>query len=290
MEGTRYRSIRDSDASSKRHVASWVCLTFAAALLGIASAATFDPTVSAPPELTGVELRNRVPGYFRDGPNSKLSAALRDRNAHAQWVDFRWQFMEAIDAATPLKELEEFGLISNGDGSYSIDLIRFPHWYPLDARMKMLRNPGGLAFHVEELRIRGFRDQDISALREYLAKMDPERGRNADAISRADSFVARIKARKDAPGGIERAELRALLYQQHRSAAEASRAWAVGLLDCLDPQRQRILESYLLEWHTTTTIAASKPADREANLEELERQLLSGEYVKPAVLSEEETR
>ncbi len=58
----------------------------------------------------------------------------------------------------------------------------------------------------------------------------------------------------------------------------------------MDPQRQRILESYLLEWHITTAIAPSKPADREERFKELERQLLSGEYAKHDVLVPEETR
>ncbi len=290
MEAPMYRSIRLSDASSKRHVASWLCFPLAVALLSIASAAAFDPTVSAPRELTGPELKSRIPTYFRGGSNSTLAAALRDRNAHSQWVEFHWQFMEAIDAGRPLKELEEFGLVSKGDGSYSIDLIRYPHWHPLDARLKMLRNQGGLDFHIQELRIRGFRENDVAALRDYLAKTDPERGLRAEDLSRADSFVARVKARKSESQGIDRAELRALLYQQQRSAAKASRAWAVGLLDSLDPQRQRILESYVLEWRTHTTIAPSKPADREANLKELERHLLSGEYAKQSVLPQEEAR
>ncbi len=204
MERTRYGSIRSSDASSKRHVASWACLPLATALLSIAGAATFDPTVSAPRELTGVELKNHVPPYFRGGPNSTLSAALRDRNAHAQWVEFHWQFIEALDSGRSLKELEEFGLLPKSDGTYTIDLVRFPHWQPLDARMKMLFNKGSLDFHIEQLRIRGFRDKDVATLQDYLAKTDPERGRLADAQSRAESFAARIKARNSVSRGIVR--------------------------------------------------------------------------------------
>lgn len=35
----------------------------------------------------------------------------------------------------------------------------------------------------------------------------------------------------------------AFVYQRHRNSQEAQRAWAVGLLDTLDRQRQRILVS-----------------------------------------------
>ena len=71
--------------------------------------------------------------------------------------------------------------------------------------------------------------------------------------------------------------------------AEAERRWAVGLMDALDKQRQRILVSFLDEFQSDMTFGApTQPLD--ATLEQEAQPIVSGEYAQIITTEEVQLR
>ena len=76
-------------------------------------------------------------------------------------------------------------------------------------------------------------------------------------------------------------------YQKASLRSEIERQWAVGLLDALDPQRQRILASFFDEFESSLTLGGpTEPLDQ--TLEREAQPIVSGEYVQ--MLTTEEAR
>src|SRR5262249_22244269 len=86
---------------------------------------------------------------------------------------------------------------------------------------------------------------------------------------------ARMKAQIAARQTTSTSLLLAYIYQAGRIRYEQERRWAAGLLDCLDPQRRRILESYLAEQGGPVTIT---PDDIEGQLKYAIDGIASGEF------------
>ena len=129
----------------------------------------------------------------------------------------------------------------------------------------------------EALRQRGFREADVLALLEHLERNNPNLLVLEETVPLTESFAARTRKRTEAGRSFDEAEKSAYEYQLNKSSAEAIRSWAAGVLDVLDRQRQRILESYLtleLSYYLTAF-----PTATVADKERLEDSLLSGEYV-----------
>jgi hypothetical protein len=228
------------------------------AFAGVAPAAKFDERIKAPPAPTNAELKAVIRDYFDTYArvNAESSAGIvRDKAAYQQWFETQWRLQRAIDQKRPLGDLSEFGLIRNADGSYSVDLTEYPQWEPLPVRLDRFREPQLLDIHVEALRVRGFRDADIEALRAYIAKSPPRNQSSATELDITESYFARVKAQLAAKQKAIPSQLLSYMYQSRRISIENERAWALGFLDSFDQQRQRILESYLQEQGGGLTIA-----------------------------------
>ena len=105
-----------------------------------------------------------------------------------------------MDEKTPLKDLDAFGLVARPDGRYAVDLHEYPQWEPLDSRLHRLTNEEVVESYVPALKARGFRDEDIDALRTYLANNDPRHDdtrRRAAARRNVRQAPARRSARPD---------------------------------------------------------------------------------------------
>src|SRR6185295_14617681 len=189
---------------------------------------------------------------------------------------------------TPLKGLETFGLVAGPDGSYHIDLRAFPQWEPLDSRLHRLTNPEILESYVPALTARGFRDEDVTALRTYVATHDPRLVLHTEGRQLVDTFAKRLQAQRKSGG--QRADLQEVLayrYQKASLRADVERRWAVGLMDALDPQRQRILVSFLEEFQAEMAFGVSGD-DLAATLEQEAQPIVSGEYTQ--ILTTEEAQ
>lgn len=273
----------------KRLVAG-VTLTFATLLAGQIHAAPFDEKLKAPRAATSQALRTQLKAHFAAFERKRQedpAAFIRDRAAHRQWSDFYFSVKLAMDEGTPLTDLATYGLVARPDGSYAIDLQEFPQWEPLDSRLHLLTNPAVVESWVPALQARGFREVDLAALRTYLATHDPSLATQSEGRQLIETFAKRLRAQRQAGRPLNLEEVLAYRYQKASIKAEAERQWAVGLLDSLDRQRQRILVSYLDEFRSELTFGA--PTDSfAATLQGEAQPILSGDYV--GMLAADEAR
>lgn len=263
-----------------------------AILLAIAvQAAPFDEKSKAPRATSSQALRTRFEAHFetfqRKQQEADPAAFIRDQRAYRQWSDLYFAVKRALDERIPLKDLSEFGLVAQADGSYVVDLRKFPQWEPLDERLYLLANPELLENYAPALRARGFRDEDMRTLRAYLATHDPRLAIYTEGRQLVDTFAKQLQGRRQAgqPPNLE--EILDYRYQKASLKAELQRQWAIALLDTLDGQRQRILVALFDELESTMTFGRpTEPLSR--TLEQEAQPILSGEYVQ--TLNSEETQ
>jgi hypothetical protein len=254
-------------------------------------AASFDEKLTVPRVATSQALRTRLEAHFatfqRKQQDPDPAAFIRDRSAYRQWSDLYFSVQLAMDDRTPLKGLETFGLVARPDGSYHIDLRAFPQWEPLDSRLHRLTNPEILESYVPALKARGFRDEDVSALRNYVATHDPRLVLHTEGRQLVDTFAKRLQAQRMSRGRTDLQEVLAYRYQKASLRADIERRWAVGLMDALDAQRQRILVSFLDEFQAEMAFGVSSD-DLAETLEREAQPIVSGEYVQ--ILTTEEAQ
>jgi hypothetical protein len=262
-------------------MASGICLL--AIVLGTpVLGAGFDERLEAPRAISSQALQIRLQAHFETFDQKQQEpdpgAFIRDPAAHKQWADLYFSVIRALDEGVPLDDLAKYGLVVKADGTHSINLKQFPQWEPLDSRLFVLSNPAVFESTIPALKARGFADGDVDALRAYLAAHDPSVMTHEQASQLVHGFAQRLKLGKKTGRALNLQEVMTYRYQKSNIRAEAKRQWAIGLLDALDPQRQRILASLLEEFESE--LMFGKPAEPiDQTLEKEAQPLISGEYV-----------
>jgi hypothetical protein len=245
-------------------------------------AAPFDEKLRAPRVATSQALRTRLEAHFatfqRKQQDPDPAAFIRDAQAYRQWSDLEFAVQLAMDEKTPLKDLQAFGIVARPDGTYRVDLLEFPQWEPLDSKLHRLANPEILESYLPALKARGFRDEDVTALQTYVATHDPRVDLHTEGRQLIDTFAQRLQGQRKVGQRLNLQEVLAYRYQKSSLRTEAERRWAVGLMDALDSQRQRILVSFLDEFQSEMVFGAAKD-DLNATLEQEAQPIVSGEYV-----------
>lgn len=256
-------------------------------------AAPFDEKSKAPRAATSQALRTKFETHFqtfqRKQQDADPAAFIRDRQAYKQWSDLYFAVKLALDERVPLQDLSTFGLAAQADGAYVVDLRKFPQWEPLDTRLYLLTNPEVFESYEPALKARGFRDEDIRALRTYLATHDPRLRVHSEGRQLVDTFAKRLQGRRQAGQPLNLEEVLAYRYQKAGLKAEIERQWAVGLLDALDPQRQRILASFFDEFDSSLTLG-TPTAPLNQTLEQEAQPIVSGEYMQTLTSEEAQLR
>lgn len=268
-------------------------LLLALFLAGQNQAAPFDEKLKTPRAATAQALRPKFEAHFatfeRKQQEADPAAFIRDRLAYRQWSDLYFAVQLAMDEKTPLKSLGVFGLVAQPDGRYTVDLREYPQWEPLDSRLHRLTNEEVVESYVPALKARGFRDEDLDVLRTYLANNDPRMTIQVEGRQLVETFAKRLQAQRKVAADLNLQEVLAYRYQKSIMKSEADRRWAVGLMDALDPQRQRILVSFLDEFQSDMTFGApTKPLN--ATLEEEAQPIVSGEYAQIITTEEVQLR
>jgi len=262
-----------------------------ALLAGPTQAAPFDEKLKPPRAATAQALRTKLEAHFatfqRKQQDPDPAAFIRDAKAYRQWSDLDFALQLAMDERTPLKDLDAFGVVARPDGTYHVDLHAFPQWEPLDSRLHRLTNQEILESYLPALKARGFRDEDLTALQTYVATHDPKVDLHAQGRQLVETFAQRLQAQRKVGQRLNLQEVLAYRYQKTSLRTEAERRWAVGLMDALDRQRQRILVSFLDEFQAEMVFGASQD-DLAATLEQEAQPILSGEYVQ--ILTTEEAQ
>lgn len=260
-------------------IALLAALQLAAPVAGV-HAAKFDEKLKAPKAPTTEALKVAIREYFdvyARATAESPAGMVRDKAAHAKWFDTQWTLHRAIDTKRDLGDLSQFGITPRGDGSYSVDLANFPQWTPLQESLMRLIVPDFMATYAPDLRQKGFRDQDIDIVTAYMKAHRPRRAALAENASLGESFVAKVELQLAKRQKIELPQMMSYLYQSSRNNAEATRAWGAALLESLDSQRQRILESYFDELDRSSSRLIT-PDDANAQSMWLLGVIASGQY------------
>jgi hypothetical protein len=275
------------------HVSSYYAtalLVALASLAGVAQAVEFDEKLKAPMVKTGAELKPKLESYTvlmnRLAAKSPLEV-VRDQAALRERFDAQFQLGRLVDARAPLPELASLGFEAKADGSYHIDTKEHPEWRPLDSQLLVFANTQVLDGLAPALIARGFRPEDVDAMRRYVSEhnLDRELARAKLAIAVSTSKVA--KKYQKLKRSFDEQLMLAYFYQKGIDAAEVQRQWGAALLDALDPQRQRILATVLTEQTGTWFIA---PTATDAALQYEREMLLRPDFEQLAKTAFEEGR
>jgi hypothetical protein len=158
-----------------------------------------------------------------------------------------WQLERAVNEGRPLGELETIGFVSRGDGSYSIDLTKHPEWRVLPEAIETSLASDLLDGVCAALLERGFRSEDVSTLKAYVATHDAKAAASAATLPATLGFSRVVRKFDKAGIAVPDALVISHWYQNTRTMIEANRAWAEGLLKTLDAHRRRVLLSYFTD-------------------------------------------
>lgn len=207
-------------------------------------AAEFDPKLKSPALVSQSHFKTQLRGSFDRA--ASMSIPNRLRLASMQWVDLTWQLNRMAQAHEELPDLSEFGLQKQADGSYILRHANNPQWGLWYRVLTDLQNPGSFENYANQLRDRGFRDQDIQVMKDYVAGNQPRR----TVLDNQRSLIQSVKAQQSRASRLAKTDVTdaaLYVYQLERAREGALQLWAAGLLDRLDDQRQRALVSYCQE-------------------------------------------
>jgi len=248
MHVTRYR--QDRRHRSKRPPLAAVLMFALMTAAGVAQAVGFDEKLKAPAMKSAAEFKTQAQAFatrFRDIRAATPVQLVTNTTVARQRFDLAWQVQHAIDLRQPLDVLADVGIVSRGDGSYSIDTYAYPQWFELAQSMISVVLPDFFDATAEGLLQRGFRPQDVETLRNYVATHDYNRMAAAPSLPISLGFSRTVKGYDDRKQAVPDSLVFSYWYQLARARAEAEREWADGLLKCFDAQRQRIYLSAVLE-------------------------------------------
>lgn len=234
----------------KRPPLAAVLMLALAGVGGIASAVEFDEKIKAPMMKNAVELKTQAQSFatkYREIRAATPALLITDAALARQQVDLRWQLEQAINNGRPVGELAAIGLVSHADGSYSIDPSEHPEWRDLPETMKSTLSSDLVDGVSEALVQRGFRLEDVSTLKAYVAAHDAKAEASAATLPATLGFSRVVRKFDKAGRPVPDALVISHWYQNTRTMVESNRIWAEGLLKALDAQRRRVLLSYFTQ-------------------------------------------
>jgi hypothetical protein len=241
----------------------------ALSLGGAAPAASFDEKVAAPMMKSTDDLRSKSEPFavkYRALRETNPEQLVRDAALERQKFDLRWQLVRAVETGKISGDVAPLGLVSQGDGSYRIELSEYPEWDDLTQTIAGMLSAANLDANAPALVARGFRPEDVVILKNYVAANDAGALAATELLPITLDFVRVVRKYDKLKRPVPDALVESLYYQRARVVSEVSRRWVEGLLQALDAQRGRILLSNFLE---PKSFAIWAPGDEAAGRAEL---------------------
>lgn len=226
-----------------------------AGLHGAAQAMEFDEKLKAPMMKSQGELHSqaqRLATQYRTLLETAPEQLIRNSALVRQQFDLKWQVQRAIDEHKPLEQLAALGIISQGNGSYGIDLGEHPEWNDLHETMAGFLVRADLVEVGPALISRGFRPEDVATLKAYVAEHNPDTAASAAALPVVVGFGRVVRKYDKLRRPVPEAVVVSFIYQRARAISESNRRWVAGLFERLDEQRIRIVMSSFTELKPTT--------------------------------------
>lgn len=216
----------------------------------VAHGSGFDEKLKAPMMKSAEDFKTQAQSFatkFRTVRDAEPAQMVIDASLARQQFEMSWQLERAVNERRPLSEPESLGLISLENGGYRIDTRENPQWRAQGEYIATMFKSNVREGTFKELQERGFRPEDIEALRTYIGSHDVDVASRTAMQSVARAFQGVVRKFDKAAKPVPDALVVSYWYQSGRAYQEATRTWSEGLLKTIDAQRQRVLSSYLAE-------------------------------------------
>jgi len=244
-------------------------LLLLASVGGVVLAADFDEKLKAPLMKDAGTLRTQAQSFsarFSELERAGAEQLITNRTLAGERFDLAWQIQQAIDTHRPLGDLSVIGLVDRGDGSYRIDLNKFPQWDRQDQYIVGILPQLNWDAFGQQLINRGMAPNEIAKLRQYIATHDARAAAGASKLPISLSFSRLVRKYDKIKRPVPDSVVLSYVYQRARADAEATRDWTDGLLKSVEPQSARVLLSTLNEGETSSIWA---PSDQAAGIADI---------------------
>jgi hypothetical protein len=231
----------------KRPPLAAVLMLALAGFAGVAQAVEFDEKLKAPMMKSAAEWKTQAQAFatkYRDVRAATPRQLISNPSLAGQQFDLTWQLEQAINERRPLTDIESMGFTPKGDGSYVVDYAKNPEWRAMADIVSANLSSNLLDSICEALLVRGFRPEDVSILKAYVAAHDANAAVHAATLPPTLGFGRVVKKFDNAGRPVPDALVISHWYQNTRIVMETNRAWVDGLLNALDAQRARVLLSF----------------------------------------------
>jgi hypothetical protein len=234
----------------KRPPLAAVLMLALAGLGGAAQAVEFDEKLKVPMMKSAADLTTQAKSFatkYREVRAATPAQMITNASLARQQFDLSWQLERSINERRPPGNLETMGFVSLGNGGYSVDTRKYPEWQFLGDSIATIFNSSLRDGVYEELLQRGFRSEDVAALKEYIVTHDVKQATRAATVPIALGFQRVVSKFDKAGRAVPDALVVSYWYQSTRAYFDANLVWSEGLLKTLDNQRVRVLLSFLSE-------------------------------------------
>jgi hypothetical protein len=252
----------------------------------VAHGAGFNEKLKAPMLKNAEDFTTQAQSFatkFRSVRDAEPAQMVTDASLARQQFDMSWQLERAVNERRPLSEPESLGLISLENGGYRIDTRENPQWRAQGEYIATMFKSNVREGTFKELLERGFRPEDIEALRTYIGSHDVDVASRTAMQSVARAFQGVVRKFDKAAKPVPDALVVSYWYQSDRAYHEATRAWSEGLLKTIDAQRQRVLSSYLAELVSFKSVT---PESVEEGVRQTLESIRSADLDKESTISE----
>lgn len=222
-------------------LATWVCAASAAGIPESPAAPALKDAAAFSSDATAFSARARK---LRE---AAPEAAVLDHGLFRDRFDLTWQLQQAMNQHRTLGDLSSVGLRARADGGYDIDYNAAPQWQAYENFIPELLAHTNWELFGDELKSRGLRDEDVAALRNYVATHDASKAVRAAQLPVTLSFAKIVNRYDKLKLPVTDNVVLAYVYQRSLAAAEARWKWTSDLLGSLDATKRRVFFSRLTE-------------------------------------------
>lgn len=250
-------------------------------------AAEFDARLQAPQLMSPAQIKQGFADRLNRSDGLRTVERLRDENAATQWLDLKWQLNRLAQAGQALPDLSEFGLEREG-AAYTVDVAQHPRWELWDVKLSLLEDPAIFEVHAQRLRERGFSEDSLARLKEYVTRNPLAR----TTLRAEQSLVQSIRSQRakspQLKQSLDVSRAAAYVYQLERARERARGQWVAAALEQLDAQSQRVLASFYQELGGSITFWPEAQFDR--GVAAAAQSIVSGSYEQHLLQKEQELR
>jgi hypothetical protein len=192
-------------------------------------------------------------------------AQIKDPQRNYEFLEVEYWIGVATEPGISLEPLSRYGLEALDDGSYKIDLQKYPEWITNHISLLKFRDKKSLPLLFRGFLLPlGFKQDDENALETYLDSQDPSLDTAIGVVAVMDAEYGRVKSLQLAP----QTDLEAYKSSYFRMKYLANRArekiwvdWGLGLLNSLSPEGQELVVRFGREGTGDRILTPNQPED-----------------------------